>query len=227
MPPIRESQLPFNSPLWIVPKKGNKLRTVIDYRKINEDTDQDAYTLHVIDDILDQLGRAKLFSAFDLSTGFHQIPMKERDKEYTAFSKSQEHFKYNRMPFGLKNAPATFQRMMDNAFRGLIGTRCFAYIDDIVISGETIQKHNENLEAALGRIKTLGLRLEPRKFKYLKAELEYLGRVITKDGVKPNPEKWPMKRLRQYLLGKKFKIQSGHRASVWLHNVKDPSSRFL
>ena len=89
--------------------------------------------------------------------------MKESDKEYTAFSTFQGHFEYNRMPFGLKNAPATFQRMMDNAFRGLIGTRCFAYIDDIVIFGETIQKHNENLEAVLERIKTLGLRLEPSK----------------------------------------------------------------
>ena len=101
---IRESQFPFNSPLWVVPKKGNKLRMVIDYRKINQDTDQDAYPLPIIDDILDQLGKAKFFSAFDLSAGFLQIPMKEEDKRYTAFSTSQGHFEYNRMPFGLKNA---------------------------------------------------------------------------------------------------------------------------
>ena len=81
---------------------------VIDYWKINEDTDQDAYPLPVIDNILDQLGRAKFFSAFDLSAGLHQIPMKESVKKYTAFSTSQGHFEYNRMPFGLKNAPATF-----------------------------------------------------------------------------------------------------------------------
>ena len=74
---IRESQSPYNSPLWIVSKKGNKLRLVIDYRKINEDTDQDAYPLPMIDDILDHLGKAKFFSVFDLSAGFHQIPMKE------------------------------------------------------------------------------------------------------------------------------------------------------
>ena len=80
---------------------------VIDYRKINEDTDQDAYPLPAIDDILNQLGRAKFFSAFHLSAGFHQIQMKESDKKYTAFSTSQGHFQYNRMPFGLKNAPAT------------------------------------------------------------------------------------------------------------------------
>ena len=86
---IRESQSPFNSPLWIVPKQGNKIRMVIDYRKFNEDMDQAAYPLPVIDDILDQLGRAKLFLAFDLSAGFHQIPMKDSDKKYTAFSTSQ------------------------------------------------------------------------------------------------------------------------------------------
>ena len=115
----------------------------------------------VIDDILDQLGKAKFFPAFDLSAGFHQIPMKEKDKKYKAFSTSQGHFEYNRMPFGLKNAPATFQRMMDNAFRGLIGNKCFAYIDDIVNFGETIQQHNQNMEDVLQRIKQLGLRLEP------------------------------------------------------------------
>ena len=72
---IRHSQSPFNSPIWIVPKKGNKLRMVIDYRQLNKDTDQDTYPLPVIDDIIDQLGQAKFFSAFDMSAGFHQIPI--------------------------------------------------------------------------------------------------------------------------------------------------------
>ena len=110
---------------------------VVHYRKINEDTDQDAYPLQIVDDILDQLGNAKFFSAFDLFAGFHQIPMREKDKKYAAFPTSQGHFEYNRMPFGLKNVPATFQRMMDNAFRGLIGNKCSAYIDNIVIFGPT------------------------------------------------------------------------------------------
>ena len=79
--------------------------------------------------------------------------MKEDDKKYTAFSTTQGHFEYNRMPFGLKNAPATFQRMMDNSFRGLIGTKCFAYIDDIVIFGSTIQEHNDNLTAVIEKKK--------------------------------------------------------------------------
>ena len=115
--------------------------------------------------------------------------MREQDKKYTAYSTSQGHFEYNRMTSGLKNAPATFQRIMDNAFRGLIGNKCFAYIDDIVIFGKTLDQQNQNLEEVLQRIKELGLRLEPTKCEYLKPELEYSGHIITKEGVKPNPEK--------------------------------------
>ena len=139
---IRHSQSPFESPLWVVAKKGNELRMVIDYRHIKKDTDQDAYPLPVIDDILDQLGHAKFLSAFDMSAGFHQIPLNETSKKYTAFSTSQDHYESNRMPFGLKNSPATFQRMMDNAFRDLIGRECFVYIEDIAIIGKTLEEHN-------------------------------------------------------------------------------------
>ena len=124
-----------------------------------------------------------------MTAGFNQIPMKEECKKYTAFSTSQGHFEYNHMPFSLKNSPATFQRMMDSAFGRLIGTSCFADIDNIVIFGNTIDEHNKNLEKVLKRIQELGLRLEPNTCKYLKPELEYLGRLITKDGIKPNPVK--------------------------------------
>ena len=101
--------------------------------------------------------------------------MQEESKKYTAFSRSQGHYEYNRMPSGLKNAPPTFQKMMDNAFRGLIGKECFVYIDDIVIFGKTLDEHNVNLIKILERIKNLGLKLEPTKCEYLRPELEYLG----------------------------------------------------
>lgn len=115
---IEESDSPYNSPVWVVPKKSDasekqKWRIVIDFSKLNELTDQDAYPLQNIDDILSQLGNAKFFSALDFSSGFHQIPMDVTSKKYTAFSRPQGHFQYNRVLFGLKNVPATFQRMMD------------------------------------------------------------------------------------------------------------------
>lgn len=125
---IRPSNSPFNSPLWIVLKRADasgkkKWRMVIDFRKLNEDTGQDAYRLPVIDDILSQLGNAKFFSAFDLSSGFHQIPMAEESKKYTGFSTERGHWEFNHMPFRLKNAPATFQRLMDRSFQSLAGFR--------------------------------------------------------------------------------------------------------
>ncbi|XP_076660488.1 uncharacterized protein LOC143363841, partial [Halictus rubicundus] len=191
---IEESDSPYNSPVWVVPKKADasgkqKWRIVIDFRKLNELTDQDAYPLPDIDDILSQLGNAKFFSALDLSSGFHQIPMDPDSKKYTAFSTPQGHFHYNRMPFGLKNAPATFQRMMDTALRGLVNKHCFVYLDDIIIFGDTIGKHNENLAMVLQRLRELGLKIQPDKCEFLKPELEYLGHLVTAEGVKPNPKK--------------------------------------
>ncbi|CAK9821240.1 Retrovirus-related Pol polyprotein from transposon 17.6 [Anthophora retusa] len=191
---IEPSDSPYNSPVWVVPKKSDasgkqKWRIVIDFRKLNELTDQDAYPLPDIDDILSQLGNPKFFSALDLSSGFHQIPMDENSKKYTSFSTPQGHYHYNRMLFGLKNAPATFQRMMDTALRGLINKHCFVYLDDIIIFGQSIEEHNRNLAIVLQRLKELGLKLQPDKCEFLKPELEYLGHVITAEGVKPNPKK--------------------------------------
>ena len=115
---ISPSDSPYNSPLWIVPKKpdslGNKRwRMVIDYRTLNEKTIGDAYPLPNITEILDQLGSAKYFSVFDLASGFHQIPMHEPDAQKTAFSTPHGHYQFNRMPFGLKNAP------VEKRFNGL------------------------------------------------------------------------------------------------------------
>ena len=108
---IEESDSPYNSPVWVVPKKSDasgkqKWCIVIDFQKLNELTDQDAYLLPTIDNILSQLGNAKFFSALNLSSGFHQIPMDPDSKKYTAFSTPQGRFHYNRMPFVLRNAPA-------------------------------------------------------------------------------------------------------------------------
>ena len=135
---IKPSNPPYNSPIWIVPKKPDsngqiKTRMVIDYRSLNEKTISDAYPLPNICDILDQLGGAKYFSTLDLASGFHQIPMDPESQPKTAFSTPYGHYEYKRMPFGLKTAPSTFQRLMDQVLSGLQGLELFVYMDDIVV----------------------------------------------------------------------------------------------
>ena len=191
---IEASSSPFNSPLWIVPKKADsqgkvKWRMVIDYRALNEKTISDAYPLPNITDILDQLGGAKYFSTLDLASGFHQIPMDPASKSKTAFSTPFGHYEYKRMPFGLKNAPATFQRLMDQILSGLQGIELFVYMDDIVIYSSSLEEHGEKLKKLLGRLQTAGLTLQPEKCHFLRKEIAYLGHVITQDGVKPDPRK--------------------------------------
>ena len=156
---IEPSDSPYNSSVWVVPKKTDasgkqKWRIIIDFRKINELTDQDAYPLPDIDDILSQLGNVTFFSALDLSSGFHQIPMDTDPKKYTAFSTPQGHHHYNRMPFGLKNAPATFKRMMDTALKGLINKHCFLCLDDTIIFGQSIEEQLRDSIATLTRSRT-------------------------------------------------------------------------
>ena len=154
---IQPSMSPYNSPVWIVPKKSDRTgkprwRMVIDYRRLNEKAISDAYPLLNIIDILDQLGAAKYFSTLDLASGFHQIPMDPESKFKTAFSTPNGHYEFNRMPFGLKNAPATFQRCMDLVLSGLQGVELFVYMDDIVIYANSLEAHTHKLKVLLARL---------------------------------------------------------------------------
>lgn len=191
---IEESSSPYNSPLWVVPKKSDasglkKWRIVTDYRLLNEKTPQDKYPLPNMEDIFDKLGRARYFSALDLHSGFHQIMLDEQSRHKTAFSTPDGHYQYKRMPFGLKNAPPTFQRMIDQALRGLIGKGIFVYLDDIIVCGESLDEHNANLQKLYVRLREVGLKLQPHKCEFLVTELQYLGHLITPSGIKPNPFK--------------------------------------
>lgn len=191
---IKHSSSPYNSPVWIVPKKDDargikKWRMVIDFRKLNEKTVGDAYPLPNITDILDQLGSAKYFSTFDLASGFHQIPMHPDHSSKTAFSTPHGHFEFNQMPFGLKNAPSTFQRLMDQALSGLQGNEAFVYLDDIVIYAESLEDHSMKFRKLMDRLRKAGLTLQPDKCEFLRKEVAYLGHIITQNGVKPNPDK--------------------------------------
>lgn len=191
---IKPSISPYNSPLWIVPKKadskGNKRwRMVIDYRALNEKTIGDAYPLPNITEILDQLGSAKYFSVFDLASGFHQIPMDGKDAPKTAFSTPYGHYEFKRMPFGLRNAPATFQRLMDHVLTGLQGIELFVYLDDIVLYASSLREHEIKFEKLAARLREANLKLQPDKCEFLRREVGYLGHIIGEDGVKPDPKK--------------------------------------
>jgi len=191
---IRASTSPYNSPVWVVPKKadsyGNKRwRMVIDYRNLNEKTIGDAYPLPNISDILDQLGAAKYFSVLDLASGFHQISMDPAHAHKTAFSTPHGHYEFTRMPFGLKNAPATFQRLMDQVLSDLQGAELFVYMDDIVVYASSLREHDVKIQKLMNHLRNANLLLQPDKCEFLRREVAYLGHVIGNNGIRPNPKK--------------------------------------
>lgn len=170
---IRPSRSPWNSPVWIVPKKMDasgqkKFRLVIDYRKLNQKTISDRYPMPEISHILDQLGGNQYFSTLDLASGFHQIKMEPKDIEKTAFSVNHGKYEYVCMPFGLKNAPAIFQRGMNDILREHIGKRCYVYVDDVVIFGKNLEEHNENLRIVLETLQRANLKVQLDKSEFLK-----------------------------------------------------------
>lgn len=211
---IRPSNSPWTSPVWIVPKKldatgQKKWRLVIDYRKLNEKTIDDRYPIPNITDILDKLGRCMYFTTLDLASGFHQIEVDSRDIAKTAFNVENGHYEFLRMPFGLKNAPSTFQRVMDNVLREHIGVRCLVYMDDIIVFSTSLKEHLDNLRKIFETLRKYNMKIQLDKSEFLKKEVAFLGHIVTRDGVQPNPDKietirkWPIptdeKQLRGFL----------------------------
>lgn len=191
---IRESYSPWSSPTWLVPKKldasgKRKWRLVVDFRKLNEKTIDDKYPIPNITDILDKLGKSMYFTALDLTSGFHQIELAEKDIEKTAFTVDHGHFEYVRMPLGLKNSPATFQRIMDNVLKDLLGKCCLVYLDDIIIYSTSLQEHIESIKKVFDRLRRHNLKIQLDKCEFLKHEVKFLGHTVTQDGVRPNNDK--------------------------------------
>ena len=166
-----------------------KWRLVIDYRKLNGITIEDRFPIPNIDDIFDKLGRCQYFTTLDLAQGFHQIEMDERDIHKTAFSTANGHYEFLRMPFGLKNAPSTFQRLMNEVLREHIGKICLVYLDDILIFSTSVEEHIESLDKVLNCLTKANLKIQLGKCSFLKQETEFLGHLVTNNGIKPNPKK--------------------------------------
>ena len=191
---IQPSISPWSSPIWVVPKKldasgKKKWRLVIDYRNLNMRTIDEKYPLPNITDILDKLGKANYFTTLDLASGFHQILVDPEDIEKTAFSTEGGHYEFKRMPFGLKNAPATFQRVMDNVLRGLQNEICSVYLDDIIIFSTSLDEHLVRIKSVFDRLRESNFKIQLDKSEFFKKSVQYLGHIITQEGVKPNPDK--------------------------------------
>ena len=187
---IRDSHSPYQSNVWMVPKKLDasnvqKFRMVMDFRKINSHTVQDSYPLPSIEEIMCLLGKAKFISAFDMSNGFHAVKVASEDIAKTAFSTHKGHWEWVRMPQGLINSPATYQRMMNYKLRGLIGNICFVYVDDLIVFGRTLEEYMKNIRIVFDRLRETNLMLNPDKCSFLQQELEYLGHKVTPEGIRP------------------------------------------
>ncbi|CAK8694208.1 unnamed protein product [Clavelina lepadiformis] len=206
---IQPSQSPWASPIVLVRKKDGDVRFCIDYRKLNDCTKKSSYPLPRIDESLDQLSGCRYFSTLDLRSGYWQIKMKPSDKPKTAFTCYKGLYEFNVMPFGLCNAPSTFQHLMRVVLNGVEWNGAIAYLDDIIVYGRTFNEHTERLENVFSRLRQAGLKLGPSKCKLLKEKVKFLGHVVSHEGISCDPQKvedvsnWPtpktLKEVRQFL----------------------------
>ena len=207
---IRESDSPYSSNIVLIRKSNGALRFCVDWRKLNNRTWKDAYMLPRFDDTIDVLSSAKFFSKIDLHSAYWQVEVEEEDKPKTAFSVGPLGFyEWNRMGFGLTNAPATFQRLMEKCMGDMHLKECLVFLDDILIFSTTFEEHLQRLEAVFQRLDQHHLRLKPSKCEFFQSTVKYLGHIISEKGIQPDPEKiaavmtWPtpknVKELRQFL----------------------------
>ena len=195
---IQPSASPWASAIVLVKKKDGSRHFCIDYRCLNDVTVKDAYPLPRIDESLDQLAGSKWFSCLDLSAGYWQVEVEPEDRQKTAFITRRGLFEFNVMPFGLCNAPATFERLMELVLSGLHWQICLIYLDDIIIFGKTFSEMIKNLDMVLERFAQAGLKLKSQKCQLFKKEVDFLGHVINEQGVHTNPQKiecvknWPL-----------------------------------
>ena len=186
---IRHSTSPYGSPALLVKKKDGETRFVIDYRRLNAITIKDRYPMPRLDETIESFYGAKYFTTLDMMSGYHQIEIAEEDRAKTAFTSEFGHYEFNRMPFGLCNAPATFQRMMNHILRTTNNICTMVYLDDIIIFSKSFQQHLKDIETVFGLLSEANFKLKVKKCFFCCAEVEFLGHIITSKGTKCDPKK--------------------------------------
>ena len=184
---IRPSNSPWCNAVVLVRKKDGSLRFCIDFRKLNSLTVKDSHPLPRICETLESLAGAAHYSTFDMNSGFWQVPMSPESKQYTAFTLgSMGLYECESMPFGLCNAPPTFQRLMQNCLGKLNLTYCLIYLDDVIVFSHTEEEHLERMRVIFDRLREHGLKLKPSKCEVFKTEINYLAHHVSKKGVQPS-----------------------------------------
>ena len=195
---IEPSQSPWGAPVLFVPKKDGGLRICIDYRALNKLTVKNRYPLPRIEDLLEQLQGAKVFSGLDLASGYWQIRINDEDVPKTAFRTHMGHYQWRVLSFGLTNCPSTFQQVMNDVFRDYLNKFVIIYLDDILIYSRSAAEHEHHLRLVLQRLREHQLYCRPHKCHFNQSEIEYLGHIMGTAGVKVDPRKvqavqeWPV-----------------------------------
>lgn len=186
---IQESESNYASPILLVRKKNGEQRLCVDFRALNNKTTKDKYPLPLIEDQMSILSGNKYFTTLDLASGYYQIPVAENSKHLTAFVTPDGHFEFKRMPFGLANAPAVFQRLINKILGARRFTFALAYMDDLLVPSTSIDEGFERLEEVLELLQQAGLTLKLPKCSFFNTEIEYLGYEISSSGIRPSERK--------------------------------------
>ena len=195
---ITTSTSPYASPVLLVQKKDGSWRFCVDYRRLNDITIKNRFPMPLVDEILDELAGTSYFSKLDMRSGYHQVRMKKGEEPKTAFKTHHGHFEFRVMPFGLTNAPATFQCIMNDILSPFLRKFVLVFLDDILVYSPTLQDHVIHLEKVLSKLREHKLYMKRSKCSFAQHQLEYLGHIISDQGVSTDPAKtaammqWPI-----------------------------------